>query len=882
MERGERKKLKSQLDDLQGWVGSARELNTRRAEVRQKAEDASRTLVGGAVPVRRGGTVAWQVIPLVASDGGRLAAIARGSALPALTSQEQDILDGLLGTVAPALDKAQIAISGRRFVSGSKKRAEAEKSAAYLNQYVPWARSADVPGLLQRLLAHKDLTPTSVSLSEALSPPVGLDARLAHMGHPRQLIPVADLADVPAAVRAVSEASRREGFCRKDAVDAAKASQKAEVDALLASMPVEAIRESSEGKIRVNPLTSAGITTVGKLLARGHQLENLPGIGAVTARRMRAAAQTLKQAAQEETPIRIDLGNRTPESTVLLRRLAAWDAVRKTQPSKSETVLAETLTPLMQAIRPDTRFLILLSASRPLPELADMMDRLVDTAAKLPTADQSAHARDPWDDFQDRPADYYSMLAELGFMGENERNSVGDLPEDLIEAIRRFDLNTEHLSVSLRGYQTFGARFALVQRKVIIGDEMGLGKTVEALAVLAHLRSEQHTHFLVVCPAAVVTNWTREVESKSALRPHRLHGPDRLASAREWISHGGVAVTTFETLEALMPSINDLRQLSGVVIDEAHYIKNPSALRSQRCSRLIKKARWAVLLTGTPMENRIDEFRNLVRYLRPDLVVDGDELRPRRFRVQVAPAYLRRNQEDVLSELPDLVEVDEFLPMSSRDEVAYRAAVRERHFMRMRQAAMLSGADSEKLKRLLEIVEEAEAGGRRVIVYSFFLSVLDQVARNIPGKVFGPLTGSVPAAARQTMVDEFSQAEHGAVLVAQIQAGGVGLNVQAASVVILCEPQLKPTAEWQAIARAHRMGQLHSVQVHRLVSEEGVDQRIREILARKTELFEDFARVSETAESAPEAFDITEAEMARQVIAAEQARLGITQLEDAG
>ena len=129
MERGERKKLKSQLDDLQGWVGSARELNTRRAEVRQKAEDASRTLVGGAVPVRRGGTVAWQVIPLVASDGGRLAAIARGSALPALTSQEQDILDGLLGTVAPALDTAQIAISGRRFVSGSKKRAEAEKSA---------------------------------------------------------------------------------------------------------------------------------------------------------------------------------------------------------------------------------------------------------------------------------------------------------------------------------------------------------------------------------------------------------------------------------------------------------------------------------------------------------------------------------------------------------------------------------------------------------------------------------------------------------------------------------------------------------------------------------------------------------------------------------
>lgn len=123
------------------------------------------------------------------------------------------------------------------------------------------------------------------------------------------------------------------------------------------------------------------------------------------------------------------------------------------------------------------------------------------------------------------------------------------------------------------------------------------------------------------------------------------------------------------------------------------------------------------------------------------------------------------------------------------------------------------------------------------------------------------------------MVDEFSAAGHGAVLVAQIVAGGVGLNIQAASVVVICEPQLKPTTEWQAVARARRMGQLESVQVHRLLSEEGVDQRIREILARKRELFEEFARKSETAESAPEAFDVSEAELAREIIAAERERL---------
>lgn len=160
-----------------------------------------------------------------------------------------------------------------------------------------------------------------------------------------------------------------------------------------------------------------------------------------------------------------------------------------------------------------------------------------------------------------------------------------------------------------------------------------------------------------------------------------------------------------------------------------------------------------------------------------------------------------------------------------------------------------------------------------MIVFSHFREVLDHVARALPGKVFGPSTGSVPAAARQTMVDQFSASPRGAVLVSQIVAGGVGLNIQAASVVVICEPQLKPTTEWQAIARAHRMGQLESVQVHRLLSEEGVDLRVTEILARKREVFNDFARISETAGSAPEALDVSEAELARDVVAAERERL---------
>jgi SNF2 family DNA or RNA helicase len=391
--------------------------------------------------------------------------------------------------------------------------------------------------------------------------------------------------------------------------------------------------------------------------------------------------------------------------------------------------------------------------------------------------------------------------------------------------------------------------------------------------VLAHLRSKGFHHSLVICPAAVVTNWTREVRSKSLLAAYRLHGLGRDAEVRSWLRNGGVAVTTYETLPWLRPHLYSLHDLGCVIVDEAHYIKNPDAQRSNRVRWVLQRSERAILLTGTPLENRIDEFRNLVRYVRPDLAVDGSDLAPRRFRRQVAPAYLRRNQEDVLTELPELVEVDEWLPLSDRDAVLYGSAVAEGNFMAMRQAAMLGGRQSEKIQRLLEIVEEARDNERRVMVFSHFRAVLDEVARVLHGPVFGPLTGSVAPAVRQVMVDQFSAAQHGAVLVSQIVAGGQGLNIQAASVVVICEPQLKPTTEWQAIARARRMGQLQSVQVHRLLSEEGVDQRITEILERKKALFNDFARVSDTATSAPEAFDISEAELAREVVAAERERL---------
>ncbi|MGC3955321.1 MAG: C-terminal helicase domain-containing protein [Propionicimonas sp.] len=138
--------------------------------------------------------------------------------------------------------------------------------------------------------------------------------------------------------------------------------------------------------------------------------------------------------------------------------------------------------------------------------------------------------------------------------------------------------------------------------------------------------------------------------------------------------------------------------------------------------------------------------------------------------------------------------------------------------------------------------------------------------------MFGPLTGAVPPTERQAVVDAFTEHQGPAVLLAQIQAAGIGLNLQAASVVVLCEPQLTPSSEEQAIARAHRMGQLRPVQVHRLLAVDTVDERITDLLAGKRADFDAYARRSDLAEAAHAAVDVTFGDLSRRLVADEQAR----------
>ena len=419
------------------------------------------------------------------------------------------------------------------------------------------------------------------------------------------------------------------------------------------------------------------------------------------------------------------------------------------------------------------------------------------------------------------------------------------------------------------------------RRRALVVQRTGWGKSAVYFVATKLLREAGAGPTVIVSPLLALMRNQIEAAERAGIRAVTVNS----ANVGEWeqiyaaIDAGEADVLLLSPERLTNPDFRDrvlprLTATAGMlVVDEAHYIKNPRARRSIRTVELIARADYAILLTGTPLENRVDEFRTLASYVRPDLTITATDLAPKTFRRQIAPAYLRRNQEDVLTELPELVEVEEWLPMSPADAARYRAAVISGNFMEMRQAAMLEGTESAKVRRLIEIVQEAAENERRVIVFSHFRNVLDLVARSLPGQVFGPLTGSIPASQRQQMVDKFSSAPGPAVLVAQIVAGGVGLNIQSASVVVICEPQLKPTTEAQAIARAHRMGQVHSVQVHRLLSEDSVDQRITELLATKKQVFDDFARVSDMANSAPEAVDLSEAELVRQVIAAERKRI---------
>lgn len=461
--------------------------------------------------------------------------------------------------------------------------------------------------------------------------------------------------------------------------------------------------------------------------------------------------------------------------------------------------------------------------------------------------DQSISNDYAWNEFINNPIRFNTLLEEIIPELIGGSNDVYGLPENIVEEIQTEDYSLGGLHCNLRRYQRFGVNYILHQRKVLLGDEMGLGKTIQAIATMVALRNQGETHFIVVCPASVLINWCREIEKFCDIQAIKVHGSTRTSGMKDWLNSGGIAVTTYETTSVF--ELPKSLKCGLVVVDEAHYIKNSEAKRTINTKRLCEHADRLLFMTGTALENNIDEMIRLITILQPDIAkkINNMKMMPFAplFRETIAPVYYRRKREDVLSELPELLENEEWCEMGYEEQCKYYDSLSKgghnHHEIRQVSWRVDDLHDSSKACRMLEIIQEAKEEGRKVIVFSFYLDTIRKISKLLGNQCTEIINGSVSPKHRQEIIDEFESAPAGSVLLSQIMAGGTGLNIQSASVVIICEPQIKPSIESQAISRAYRMGQSRNVLVYRLLCNDTIDERITDILTRKTNVFNAFA-----------------------------------------
>lgn len=660
-----------------------------------------------------------------------------------------------------------------------------------------------------------------------------------------------------------AEASREEYKEKvKNASDALVAQAVLKV---LQDIPIEEINRDKKG-FRVKALREYGYETIADIAPISvYTIASVRGISEDAAYSIKKIVNDIVSKARQGIKIRLSTDNQSEEATELVLALlqyhcslAVSDDCSKLLSSSLQqiTCAEEDLKVGLNGIR---WFFSAKAKKEKAIEAFNLLTSLKDNeygrnvGTQLDVADkiERTQGSDAWQDFSNNSIRYFNDLEDInpGVLGNDD--SVYGLPEDLAREIQEECFFPDGLLCELRRYQEWGVKYILHQERVLLGDEMGLGKTVQAIATMVSLRNTGGTHFIVVCPASVITNWCREIRKMSLLSVTKVHGAGRKAALESWIKTGGVAVTTYETVAYC--KLPDDFKFKLLVVDEAHYIKNPGARRSINVKNLSVYAERLLFMTGTALENKVDEMISLIRILQPEIAskVQGMVFMASapQFREAVSPVYYRRKREDVLTELPELIESREWCTLTRNEETFYEQAVLSKNYAEARRVSWNVDdlKDSSKAARLLELIDEAKSDGRKVIVFSFFRDTLRKVSMLLGNLCMNPINGSVTPQRRQEIIDEFDKAPAGTVLVAQIQAGGTGLNIQSASVVILCEPQFKPSIENQAISRAYRMGQTRNVLVYRLLCENTVDEKIMSTLESKQAIFDAFADKSMAA-----------------------------------
>ncbi len=677
----------------------------------------------------------------------------------------------------------------------------------------------------------------------------------------------------------------------------------------LQGIPVDELNMNKAG-IRTNVLKEAGYGNVYAVYAASQMnLASVYGIGEVMAQKAKENALKIASDVSNNVKLRIRTDHKTEEYSRLVTAVAEHMRAKQNLPkceSLAAMLPADPASELSKVQCASNGLKWFFTGDKKKEAAQNAYNTLASSASAIDSSGlvqqiqgdgQPITIAAAWSDFATRPVEYYHVLEEIAPERFDTSEDGYGLSDEIRESVEQTKVDLTGLKCQLRGYQLWGVKYILQQKRVLLGDEMGLGKTIQALAAMVSLRNEGAAHFLVICPASVIINWCREVEGKSDLKSYNLHDAGRESAFRAWMENGGVAVTNFESLANHFSIADDFR-INMIIVDEAHYIKNTEARRSKNVLNICGHTDRILFMTGTPLENRVEEMVRLMDYLQPEVAKLAQQVSMTAyaddFKNKISPVYYRRKRDDVLTELPDLTDIKEWCDMTPEDERIYEDDILAGSFMDARRVSWRNDDymnTSSKVQRLREIVTDAQEDSRKVLVFSFFLDTLEKVRAVFGPMCVGVINGSVPVAERQAIVDAFEAAPAGSVLAAQIQSGGTGLNIQSASVVVLCEPQYKPSTENQAIARAHRMGQTRDVLVHRLLCPNTVDERMLEILEAKQAEFDTFADESSAAKrdaaaaAAGETVDVTVREDGQENSAAETGEVaggGVVPADGAG
>lgn len=431
-----------------------------------------------------------------------------------------------------------------------------------------------------------------------------------------------------------------------------------------------------------------------------------------------------------------------------------------------------------------------------------------------------------------------------------------------------FPLGDIRVQASLRDYQEKGVRWLQMLHHYgfggILADDMGLGKTLQTIAFLTSQVTE-HSRVLILAPSGLIYNWADEFRKFAPqLDLAVVHG---LKANREAIlsENHQIYVTSYATFRQDSKLYQEMA-FDFLFLDEAQVMKNAQTKIAQSLRQFVVPAVFA--LSGTPIENHLGELWSIFQIVLPGLLPSKKEfmkLPADRVAQFIKPFVMRRKKEEVLTELPDLIEVVYKNELEDQQKTIYLAQlqqmrdrlaqVTDQEFQRSR-VEILSGlmrlrqicdtpalfmddyqGASGKLDSLRDLLLQVADGGHRVLIFSQFKGMLEKIEQELPnlGLTSFKITGSTPAQDRQEMTKIFNQGERDIFLIS-LKAGGVGLNLTGADTVILVDLWWNPAVEAQAIGRAHRMGQERKVEVYRLITRGTIEEKIQELQEQKRHL----------------------------------------------